>query len=87
MRRCNLKCKSHITEKMFIKLYSRYWYYINWVTNVFEWASFSFIFRLFNKQYKFYNKINVKNIHPVSGAGIQSLDLLNINQSSPITTT
>ena len=43
----------------------------------FKWANpglFSFIFGLFKEAIQFLQKINVKNVHPVYGAGIQTHD-------------
>ena len=43
-------------------------------------ASFSFIFVFTNKQYKFYNKIKVKNVISIQyGARIQTHDLWNMS--------
>ena len=38
-------------------------------------ASFSFIFGLFKQTIQFLQQINVKNVHPVYGAGIRTHDL------------
>ena len=46
-------------------------------------ASFSFIFSLFKQKIQMLHQINVKNVHPASGAGIRTHSLLNM--SSPIT--
>ena len=39
-------------------------------------ASFLFIFSLFKQTLQFLQQINVKNVHPVSGAGIRTRNLL-----------
>ena len=45
-----------------------------------KWAILGLLFvhfwRFSNKHYKFYNKLIWKNVHPVSGAGIQTHNLL-----------
>ena len=43
-------------------------------------ASFSFIFDLFKQTIQFLQQINVKNVHPVYGAGIQTHNLLNTSR-------
>ena len=42
-------------------------------------ASFSFYFRLFKQTLQFLQKINVKNVHPVYGAGNQTHGLWNLS--------
>ena len=42
-------------------------------------ASFSFIFGLFKQTLQFLQQINVKNVHPVYGAGIWTHDLWNVS--------
>ena len=42
-----------------------------------------FVFGLFKQGINFLQQINVKNIHPVSCAGIQTYDLLNISLLFP----
>ena len=42
-------------------------------------ASFSFIFVSFNETLQFLQQINVKNVHPVSSAGIRTHDLWNVS--------
>ena len=39
-------------------------------------ASFSFIFALLKQTIQFLKQINVKNVHPVSCAGIQTHNIL-----------
>ena len=56
----------------------------------FKWANpglFLFIFSLFKQTLQFLQQINVKkcHVHPVSGAGIRTHDLLE-RESPPITT-
>ena len=46
-------------------------------------SSFSIIFRLFKKTLlQFLQQINVKNVHPVYGAGIWTHNLLNLSRLS-----
>ena len=42
-------------------------------------ASLSFIFVISNKQYNFFQQINVENVHPIYGAGIRTHNLWNMN--------
>ena len=46
----------------------------------FKWASFYFIFGLFKQTIQFSQQINVKNIHPEYGAGIQTHNLSNMSR-------
>ena len=46
---------------------------------------FSIYFRLFKHKLQFLQQINVKNVHLVNGAGIQTHDLWSL-ESPPITT-
>ena len=43
-------------------------------------ASFSFIFYLFKQTIQFLQQINLKNVHPVYGAGIRTHGLLNMSR-------
>ena len=43
-------------------------------------ASFLLIFSLFNQAIQFLQQINVKNVHPVYGAGIQTHDLTHMSR-------
>ena len=45
-----------------------------------------FVFRLFKQTIQFLQQINVKNIHPVYRAGIQTQDLRNMSLLPPLTT-
>ena len=41
-------------------------------------ASLAFIYGFSNQNYNFYNILMWKNVHPVSGAGIQTHNLSNV---------
>ena len=44
-------------------------------------ASFSCIFGLFKQTTQFLQQMNVKNVHPVYGAGIRTNDLSNMSHN------
>ena len=48
--------------------------FIKFFKNGISPASFQFIFVFSSKCYNFYNKLMLKNVHPVYGAGIQTHD-------------